>query len=96
MKAGWNKAGLYPFNPGRVLKNIQKPLAKLTILKADEVHFLQNEILQTPITAEGVITLQNLIEQDAHTLDEASKQRVLRAEKLANAAQASLAELALL
>jgi hypothetical protein len=69
IKAGWNKAGLYPFNPDRVLRDIQRPPAKLTILKADEVDFLQNEILQTPVTAEGVITLQNLIEQDAHTLE---------------------------
>jgi hypothetical protein len=80
----------------RVLRDIQKPLAKLTIPKADKVKVgscLQGEIIQTPVTAEDITALQSLIEQDAHTLDETSKQCL---QKLANAAQISLAECALL
>jgi hypothetical protein len=94
IKAGWVKAGLYPFNPDKVLRDIQKPLAELTIRKPDKVKFnLQDEVLQTPVTAEHVIALHNLIEQDAGSLDETSKNRL---QKLANAAKLSTAEYALL
>lgn len=49
IKAGWIKAGLSPFNSDRVLRDIQKPLAKLTVPKADEVNVrscLQSEVLR--------------------------------------------------
>jgi hypothetical protein len=36
IKAGWMKAGLFPFNPDRVLKDIQRPPAKLTVPKAND------------------------------------------------------------
>jgi hypothetical protein len=55
IKPGWSKAGLYPFNPDRIPQGIQKPLAELSIPKADEVkvgHCSQGE-LQTPVTARG-------------------------------------------
>jgi hypothetical protein len=88
------KAGLYPFNPDRVLRDIQKPVAELSVPKADEVKVGScPQVLQTPVTAEALTSLRNLIEQDAHTLDETSKQRL---QKLANAAQISFAECALL
>ena len=45
------------------------------------------------MTAEALTSLRSLIEQDAHTLNETSKQRL---QKLANAAQVSFAEYALL
>ena len=44
-------AGLFLFNPDRVLGDIQEPLAELTALKADEVKVgpsPQDEELQTP------------------------------------------------
>jgi hypothetical protein len=47
------KAGIYLFNLDRVLRDIQKPLAKLTVPKADEVElgpYLQDKVLQTPMT----------------------------------------------
>ena len=60
----------------------------------------QDEILQTPVTpvsAEALMSLHNLIKQDAHTLNETSIQRLQRPiQKLANAAQISFAERALL
>jgi hypothetical protein len=47
----------------------------------------------TPASAEGLASLQNLIKQDAHTLNKASIQRLERhVQKLANAAQISFAE----
>ena len=89
IKAGWIKAGLVPFSPDRVLRDIQKPLAELTVPKADEVKVgscPQDEVLQTPVTAEALTSLHGLIEQDAHTLDETSKQRLQRRlQKFANA-----------
>jgi hypothetical protein len=61
-----------------VLRDIQKPLAELTVPKVDEVKApcLQGEVLQTPVTMEDVTALHNLIEQDAYTLDEASRRRL--------------------
>ena len=48
IKAGFAVSGLVPFNLGRVLRDILKPLAKLTIPKAVEVEVgpcLQDEVL---------------------------------------------------
>ena len=91
------------FNPDRVLRGISKSPAELIIPKADEVKVgpcPQDKILQTPVTpvsAEALISLQNLIiKQDAHTLDETRKQSLQRhVQKLANATQISLAKGAL-
>jgi hypothetical protein len=95
IKSGWSGAGLRPFNPQRVLKDIQKPpvdyLSQKDSVKVESCP--QSETLQTPVTAEALTSLRNLIEQDAHTLNDASKQRL---QKLANAAQKSFAECALL
>jgi hypothetical protein len=87
---------LFPFNPDRVLGDIRKPLAELTVPKADEVKVgssQQDEVLQTPVTAEALASLRSLIEQNTHALDKTSKQRL---QKLVNAAQISFAECALL
>jgi hypothetical protein len=49
------------------------------------------------VSAEGLASLHNLIKQDAHTLNETSIQRIEgHVQKLANAAQISFAERALL
>jgi len=37
IRAGWAKAGLFPFNPDKVLSNIPKPPAELTAPKTNEV-----------------------------------------------------------
>jgi len=79
--AGWAATGLFPFNPDRVLKNIPKPPSELTALEGDATSS-QGEALQTPVTpvtpvsAESFATLQNLITQDAHKVDETSKLRL--------------------
>ncbi|KAH6667791.1 hypothetical protein B0J14DRAFT_567159 [Halenospora varia] len=76
---------------------------KPTVAKANEMKMgscPQDEVLQTPVTpvsAEALTSLHNLIKQDAHTLNETSVQRLQRhVQKLANAAQISFAERALL
>jgi len=103
IKAGFAASGLVPFHPDRVLRDIPKPPAELTIPKADEVKVgprPTDEILRTPVTpvsAEALRSLQNLIiKQDARALDETSKQSLQRhVQKLANATQMSLAKGAL-
>ena len=64
---------MFPFNPDRVLSDIQKPLAELTVPNADEVNLgscLRDEVLRTPVIAETLTSLHSLIEQDTHALDE--------------------------
>jgi hypothetical protein len=100
--AAWAASGLFPFNPDRVLRVTPKPPAQLTIPEAGEMvgSCPQDEVLKTPVTpvsAEALMSLHNLIKQDAHTLNETSIQRLQRhIQKLANAAQISFAESALL
>ena len=103
IRAGWAACGLFPFNPDRVLRVTPKPPAQSTIPRADEIKVgscHQDEVPQTPVTpvsAEGLASLHNLIKQDAHTLNGTSIQRLERhVQKLANAAQISFAERALL
>jgi hypothetical protein len=51
----------------------------------------------TPVNADGLMSLHNLIKQDASQLDELSEQRLRRrVQKLASAAQISLAKQGLL
>jgi hypothetical protein len=76
--------GLFLFNPDRVLRTILKPLAQSTVLSADEIKvgsYQQDELPQKPITpvlAEALISLHNLIKQDALTLNETSILRLQR------------------
>lgn len=100
IRAGWAKAGLFPFNPDRVLSDTPKPLAELTAPKINEVaSSSQYHVPQTPVTpvsAEAVASLHNLIKEDVDMLDETSKERLQRSvQKLTNAAQLSFAERAL-
>ncbi|KAI1525550.1 DDE-1 multi-domain protein [Pyrenophora tritici-repentis] len=101
--AGFAASGLFPFNPDRVLRSMPKPLADLSIPKADEVNVgacHRNEVPLTPVTpvsAEGLVSLRNMIiEQDAGALDKTSKRNLQRhLHKLAKAAELSLAKGAL-
>jgi hypothetical protein len=87
---------LFPFNPDRVLRVTPKPPAQSTVPRADEIRVgscHQDEVPQTPVTpvsAEGLASLHNLIRQDAHTLNETSIPRLERRVKV------SIAECALL
>ena len=105
IKAGFAASGLFPLNPDRVLRDMPKPPAELTIPKVDEVRVAsvkvaacpQDAIPQTPVTpvsAEALGSLQDLIlKQDAHALDETSKQNLKRhLQKFAKATRASFAK----
>jgi len=106
--AGWAKSGLIPFNPDRVLRSTLKPAIAQDIPKACEVdkdpcpegNAGQAPVTPvtpvTPVMPEALVSLQDLINQDAHTLDEMSKRRLQRRlQKLTNAARISFTERAL-
>ena len=102
--AGWAAAGLSPFDPARVLRDMPKPPVEHnnastnvapTSCPADEA--LHTPV--TPVTVEGLIWLTDLIKQDtcAAASDEASRQRLQgRVQKLASAAKISFARQSLL
>ena len=92
IRAGWTKAGLFPFNPEKVLSDIPQPRAESTAPIMNEVrigYYSQVTSPKTPVTpvsVEAVASLHQLIKQDTHLLDEASKQRLQwRVQKLTSA-----------
>ncbi|KAF2691669.1 hypothetical protein K458DRAFT_381512 [Lentithecium fluviatile CBS 122367] len=100
IKAGFAATGLFPINPERVLRTMPKPPAELTVSQVNQARPPQDGVVQSPVTpvsAEGLMSLQNLIiKQDAHALDETRKQSLQRhLQKFAKAAQLSFAKGAL-
>jgi DDE superfamily endonuclease len=87
IKSGWAKAGLYPFDPDRVLRSIQKPL--LLELKRDPPIDAteHDEPLQTPVTSEDLTSLRRRFE---HTLDALNDDSRLYLCKLANAGERAM------
>ncbi len=90
----WAACGLFPKNPDRVFRNTPKPLPQLTGTEIDTIRaaaYPQDEAVQTPVTplsAEGLMSLDNQIKQDTQVVDTTSTQRLQkRVQKLANAAQ---------
>jgi hypothetical protein len=103
----WAAAGLFPFNPDRVLRGIPKPQVQVFTSAAETTGGgIQAKTLQTPdppvtpvtpVDTEAVTLLHNMIKQDAQMLDESSKRRIhRRVQKLASAARVAFAERALL
>lgn len=105
IRAGWAKASLFPFKPEKVLSDIPKPPTRPTISLANEARIARLTPDQvksprtpvTPISVDAVASLHDLIKQDAHMLDEQSKQRLQKhVQKLTNATKLSFAERTLL
>ena len=105
IRSGWAKAGLFPFNPDKVLSDLPKPATHLTAPLSNVASSggrvqRQATTLRTPVTpvsAGGIVALHNLIKEDTRLLDESQKQRLQKhVQKLANATQLSFAERALL
>ena len=106
--AGWRKSGLFPFDPSRVLRdmpeaknasNAPSRLSEIDVSRPD-VHSGETALIAvtpvTPVTAEGLLSLQNLINNDAESLDEKSRRRLQKhLQKFSNAAAMSFAERAL-
>jgi len=88
IKAGFAASGLIPLNPDRVLRSMPKPPAEPALPRADEVQVGSGrqdvepqmpETPATPVSAEALMSLQNLIiQRDAQALDETSKQNLAR------------------
>ncbi|KAJ5029987.1 hypothetical protein J3E71DRAFT_337653 [Bipolaris maydis] len=96
--AGWAKTGLFPYNPPRVLRDIVKPDAPLTISISHDVGSTQNGVTRTPVTpvpSEAVAQLLRLIKQDSHSDKPIELRRHRLTQKLANAAERSIAQQAL-
>lgn len=104
IKSGFAAAGLFPFNPDRVLKTMSKPPPEPTTAEAEreqqlvEPSYLEDEVQSptTPVSVEGLVSLHNMIVQQknsTHASNETSTQRFLRLiQKLAKAAQMSIAK----
>jgi DDE superfamily endonuclease len=87
IKVARAKAGLYPWNPDRVLRSIQKPSCQ----EPDGSHIidtaLPDEQLQTPVTSEDLTSLRRKFEHNIHLLDGDSQ---LYFRKLANAGERAI------
>jgi hypothetical protein len=66
--AGWRASGLYPFNPDKVLTQIPKPVATLTVpvIKPAEIDlYSQDEVLQTPTSPTSLTTFHIRLRENA-------------------------------
>ena len=93
--SGWDKTGLYPFNPDRVLKEIcisQSDKIMPRALDATIDPSLQDGLLHTPVTYDSLCSLRGKIEQEAK-LNSPIKYRF---QKLADAAEKAFADRAML
>jgi hypothetical protein len=97
--AGWSKGGLFPFNPQRVLHDLEKPFTALTEAAEPSSEAVSPPIAApatpvTPVCAAGFAALRDaIINEDAYTLDEVDKQKLDRhVGKLAKAAQITYAK----
>src|SRR5277367_826552 len=100
--SGWSKTGLRPFNPDRVLKEIQKPeitfdersCEPLTIETSGSNQEFHE--LQTPKTSDNLISLRRDIEKTIAQGGELDSRCKLRIQKIANAAENAFADCAIL
>jgi len=101
IRAGWAKAGLFPFNPEKVLNDIPRPLDELTAPKLNELQVEPNTRDQvpqtpaTPVSAEALTSLLDIIKQVPD--DEENREHKARLQqKHTNATRLLLAKYALL
>jgi len=101
IRAGWSKAGLYPFNPDKVLSEVPKPLRELTAPESNVTEAPSNTLNEVPITpvtpvsAEAFTSLSNAFKRLPN--DEANRRHKEKLQqKLVKAAQRCFAECAIL
>ena len=100
--AGWSAAGLFPFNPDRVIRSMPKPPAEISCPNVEVVGSPPQEEAAPvtpvmPVTVQALTSLHDQIKQDSRSSDKASKQRLQKCvEKLASAAKISFARQSLL
>lgn len=106
--AGWAKSGLFPFDLSKALRDMPEANTKANApsylrkpgIPRSEVHSERTKLAPvtpvTPTTTEGLLSLQDLINYDADSLNETSRRRLHRhLQKFSNAATMSFAERAL-
>ncbi|EME39024.1 hypothetical protein DOTSEDRAFT_39204 [Dothistroma septosporum NZE10] len=90
IRSGWAKAGLFPFDPAKVVEDLPQANIRPAGLAPGATPV-------TPASAEGVHALHNLMKHDTDTLDVTRRQRFQEhLKKLTNATHLSFAERALL
>jgi hypothetical protein len=97
--SGWSKTGLCPFNPERVLKEVQKPeTVKYSLLSIndDKDSFSQASQLKTPKTFESLASLRKSIEINITQHEALDARTKLSIQKVVNAAENAFAERAIL
>jgi hypothetical protein len=62
IKSGWAKAGLYPFDPNRVLRDIQKPPTQECQSGHPVDPALSDEPLRTPVISSHLASLRRALE----------------------------------
>lgn len=96
VRSGWSKAGLFPFNPERVLRTLHPPAAEPEAVDSQTmpVFSTRREPLRTPTSASGLGRMRGTLEEILDGLiDEGHK---LHLQKVVNAAEQSMANCALL
>lgn len=101
IRAGWSGAGLYPFSPDRVMQGLMRPKIDTTMYERsrhDSVNppdspTVHSDMLRTPIDAAELKVLRDKLERQMLSLSDLEKARL---QKLANAAEHSFANCALL
>jgi hypothetical protein len=98
--SGWSKTGLRPFNPERVLKEVQKPEVKycsLVVVNStgdDMLHHLETP--KTPKTFENLVSLRKNVEMSLTRQEVLDSHTKLSIQKIADAAENAFAERAIL
>ena len=97
IRSSWSTAGLVPFNPERVLRDIKKSKAAddviMQTIDAPVALAMQSDgLLRTPVTTDGLTTLRTKIEKDLG-YDHPSKASLT---KLVHAAEKAFADRSLL
>jgi DDE superfamily endonuclease len=95
IKSGWCKAGLYPFSPDKVLKDIQQSQGAAIIPQVANIStelLSHHDMIHTPVTWESLTYLRAKFEQET-ALNSPCKHRF---HKLANAAEKAFADRAIL
>ena len=95
IRSGWSRSGLFPFDPSRHVREDGPSEQDIEAVRPAATHdsHQYDEPIQTPVTAEGLASLQKVIEASAHGL---ASPRWHYIQKLNNAAERVFAERTLL
>jgi hypothetical protein len=97
---GWSKTGLRPFNPERVLKEVQRPEevknCSPLVVNSNDDDMLHLKNPETPKTFENLVLLRNNVEKSLARQEGVDTCTKLSIQKIADAAENAFAERAIL